>query len=385
MTVVEKLKAKENRLLVCPVRGDLNATLLAKDELTISEEARRIECIKLLLKRGYPKSHIAVETVVIKNLGESGRNKLRCDLMVFEESVDSLLSMSPEEKLEKAILVAEIKRDSKKRLSGVQHQLIPALRQMPQMNALGIYWDDVNRLLFAKRVVARKEKGNSVEIVEDSVENLPEMGGEYAERPIVYDQLSSPENLMSVLTSVANVMRSHGINDEHLRYKETVKLILARYFDEKEARSSNGEMILQVRPGTDAGFNKRVQDLYKKTAKRYANAKTLFKPIAVSEIPEKALRDAVKLIQGLRFSEATSDVMQQIFMSFVPAVFKKSLDQFFTPITLIQCMIEMVGIGPNDKVADPAMGTADFLTAALQYRQERGDDDAHQRIFGYDC
>jgi N-6 DNA Methylase len=76
--------------------------------------------------------------------------------------------------------------------------------------------------------------------------------------------------------------------------------------------------------------------------------------------------------------------MQQVFMLFVPAVFKKSLDQYFTPIGLVKAMVEMVKIGPNDKIADPGMGTADFLTAAVEVRANAGDTDSLRRICGWD-
>ena len=369
---------------MCPVRGNLNATRLAKDGLTLTEEAQRIQCIKFLLRRGYPKTHIAVETVVIKDIGESGRNTLRCDLLVFDEAVDALASLSSSEKLEKVVLVGEIKRGSSKKKTGIAHPLEPALRQIPLMKVIGIYWDESNRVLLSKRVIQIGNK-EAVDIVEDSVENLPVFGEEYTEKAITFGLLSPPDNLIAVLTNVAHIMRSHGINDEPLRYKETVKLILARYCDEKEAKNSaTQEMVLQVKHGRDAGFRSRVDAMYKKAARRYSNAKKLFQPVDISEVSEKALRDMVRLIQGIRFSAATSDVMQQIFMSFVPTIFKKSLDQFFTPISLIQCMVEMVNIGPNDKVADPGMGTADFLTAALQHRADLGDEDIHQRVFGFD-
>ncbi|MDO4665438.1 MAG: N-6 DNA methylase [Actinomycetaceae bacterium] len=69
-------------------------------------------------------------------------------------------------------------------------------------------------------------------------------------------------------------------------------------------------------------------------------------------------------------------------MSFVPAVFKKELSQYFTPISLIETVVKMVGVGITDKVVDPAMGTGDFLAAALAERKH--DDDIHQRLFDID-
>lgn len=74
-------------LLHCPIRGPLNVSALAKDGLTATEEARRIDFIKFLLDREYPETHISIETVIIKKLGESGRNKLRCDVIVYDKSI----------------------------------------------------------------------------------------------------------------------------------------------------------------------------------------------------------------------------------------------------------------------------------------------------------
>lgn len=373
-----------DNLLNCPVRGKLNSKMLAKDGLRITEEARRIDFLLFILSRGYPKSHIDVETVVVKNLGESGRNTLRADVIVYDMPVKLVDNLPIRERLKKAVLVAEIKRDSSKKVSGVACQLEPAMAQLPGIQVMGAYWDDVARLLFIKKIV-KKDENEFVEILEESLEHLPRFGVKFKAKPITIADLSSPANLVAVLFNVANVMRSHGINDEHLRYKETVKLILARYCDERAATNSKDKSLaLQVYPGNDFEFLERVTRIYEVAAKRYKQAKTLFRPVPGSELSERTLKEVIKLIQGIAFEQAGNEVMQQVFLSFVPAVFKKNLDQYFTPLTLIDAMIEFVQIGPNEKVADPAMGTADFLSATMEFRQRKGDQDTHQRVFGMD-
>jgi type I restriction enzyme M protein len=371
-------------LLRCPIRGQLNTSALAKDGLTVTEEARRIDFIKFLISRQYPPPHIDVETIVIKKLGESGRNKLRCDVIVYNVPANAIQQLSLEDKLKKALIVAEIKRDSAKKSSAITCQLEPAMRQLPGMRVMGAYWDDITRILYVKRLV-QKEGGEFIEIYSDSLENLPRFGTKYEAQPITTDKLSAPNNLVSILYSVANIMRSHGVNDERLRYKETVKLILARYCDEREAFSSNNKRLnLQVLPGGDPQFIQRVNEYYIKASKRYSRAKNIFTPKPESELEERTLREVVRLIQGLNFSAASNETMQQVFQIFVPIVFKKILDQYFTPISLIETMVEMADIGPNDKIADPGMGTGDFLTAAMEYRARRGDTDIIQRVFGID-
>jgi len=380
----EQYGGADQALLHCPVRGKLNASALAKDGLTPTEEARRIDFINYLLRRKFPKTHISVETVVLKGLGEKGRNRLRADVIVYDIPVTRARRLDQEDQLDHAVLVAEIKRDSIKKASGISCQLEPAMRQLPGMRVLGVYWDDLNRILFTKLL---RKKGNDtfLEITQDNLANLPAFGTAYKVKLITVDTLTPPENLVSTLFNLANIMRSHGVNDEQLRYKETVKLILARYCDEKAAlASSDKEVQLQVYPGGDPRFRKRIDSIYTVASKRYSRARTLFKPFAISELDDHTLRDIVKAVQGVNFSSASSETMQQVFMSFVPTVFKKNLDQYFTPITLIRAMVEMTRIGPNEKVADPAMGTADFLTAAMDYRVGLGDSDIIQRVFGVD-
>jgi len=379
---LEGAPAEEHTLLHCPIRGPLNASALAKDGLTPSEEAQRIDFLAYLLKRGYPQDHIAVETVVLKRLGESGRNTLRADVIVYDRPLREVTNLDERLRLDRALLVAEIKRDSSKKKSGVSSQLEPAMRQLPGMRVLGAYWDNVNRLLYYKRLV--KRNGDEVvEVAEDALANLPPFGASYTREPITLDRLTRPDDLVGTLLNLANIMRSHGVNDDHLRYKETVKLLLARYCDELAAEESEqGRLALQVYEGEDRTFLSRLNATYAVSTRRYSRARTLFHPVAGSELDERTLHAMVRAIQGINFSEASGESMQQVFMSFVPAVFKKALDQYFTPATLIETMVAMSEIGRLDKVGDPAMGTADFLTGAIAAR--RSDDDILQRAFGID-
>ncbi|MDR3638700.1 MAG: N-6 DNA methylase [Isosphaeraceae bacterium] len=199
--------------------------------------------------------------------------------------------------------------------------------------------------------------------------------------PLTLDRLVPAENLLGLLASIANVLRSDGVNDERTRYQETVKLLLARYCDEWDAAVTPSRVLkLQEYPGGDPGFLERVRGVYKGAARHYRRAKSLFSPRALPGLDERTLRLIVRLIQGYRLTSASNETMQQVFQSFAPALFKRSLDQYFTPNTLSEAMVGMAGVGPGDKVADPAMGTADLLTAALG---QCGSDVA-PRVFGID-
>ena len=381
----EREQHLEEVLLVCPVRGPLGASALAKDGLTSTEEARRVDFLHFLIdERNYPPEHVRVEVVTLKNLGESGRNQLRADVIVYDRPWPKIVNTAKKTQLGQAILVAEIKRDSSKKMRGISQQLEPALLLLPRLDTLGVYWDDENRILFTKSV-SNRGRHKEVLVGTDSIANLPDYGIAYHSKAITVDTLTKPANLVATLQGLANIMRSHGVNDEQKRYKETVKLLLARYVDEKKARGSeNKQLRLQVLAGDDTGFKSRVERMYTQAAVRYQRVKTLFTPVTRPELDERTLRDLVCAIQGFDFSSASSNTMQQVFMTFVPVVFKKNLSQYFTPASLIDTMLQMVAPGPTEKIADPAMGTADFLTSALNFCIERGDDDAFGRIYGID-
>jgi type I restriction enzyme M protein len=365
--------------LICPIRGPLEADFFAKDGLTISEEARRIECIRYLLKKGYPKNQIKCETTIIKYIGTKGKNSLRADVVVFDKPLAFVNASNHEKMLKDIIIVGEIKRESKSKNSAVAHQLEPAMRQIDKPSLLGVYWDDINRLLIIKAT-----KDNQVSFSQDSLGNLPEHGTLYKYKKLKYDDLIAPEDISATLMEIANVLRSNKINDDSTRYRETVKLLLAKYMDEREAKESGTNLILQCPPGAeDPTFRDRVDTLYRKTSSFYSKAKTIFSQSS-SELDLKTLRSMVEKVQGLNLLESSTDSMQQVFMTFVPAVFKKELDQYFTPLTLINCMVEVLRPGINDKVVDPAMGTGDFLTATMQYRFRMQDGSIVSRVYGMD-
>ena len=368
----------ENHSLLCPIRGPLNAEYFSKDGLTVTEEARRIECIKFLLSKNYPRENFQCETVVIKHIGNNGRNSLRADIVIYDIPIIEANALDDTNRNKHVLLVAEIKRESKSKKSGVAFQLEPAMRQSDRTFVLGVYWDDVNRYLYVKQI-----KDEQIIITRDELGNLPEYGNPYRYKKLKYRDLIKPEDITATLMDIANILRSNQVNDDSTRYRETVKLLLAKYIDECEAKETGEDLLMQVVPGEDLSFETRIKSLYSRTARVYSKAKSIFGNYGF-DADAKTLREMVQKVQGLNLLDSSSDSMQQVFMTFVPAVFKKDLDQYFTPLTLVNCMVEILRPGPNDKVADPAMGTADFLSATMQYRLKYNDGQIINRVYGAD-
>ena len=52
-----KMALSNNLQLVCPIRGQLTINKKSKDGLTATEESFRVEAIRYLISKGYPKDN----------------------------------------------------------------------------------------------------------------------------------------------------------------------------------------------------------------------------------------------------------------------------------------------------------------------------------------
>ena len=133
--------------LFCPIRGQLKVAPKTKDKLTPTEEKIRIDCIKFLLKKKYPKENFKIETTLLR-FGNKGRNSFRTDLVVFDCPAKELEGASLPAMKEHITLVAEIKRDNADAAQAKATQVEPAMAFIPDSSALGVYWDDIEQRLF---------------------------------------------------------------------------------------------------------------------------------------------------------------------------------------------------------------------------------------------
>ncbi len=74
--------------IVCPIRGQLKVNKRSKDGLSASEEFYRVEAIKYLLSRSYPKENFWIEPIrfICKYCTRTGKDLSQYPLMFFENS-----------------------------------------------------------------------------------------------------------------------------------------------------------------------------------------------------------------------------------------------------------------------------------------------------------
>ncbi|MFQ5853126.1 MAG: class I SAM-dependent DNA methyltransferase [Candidatus Binatia bacterium] len=77
-----------------------------------------------------------------------------------------------------------------------------------------------------------------------------------------------------------------------------------------------------------------------------------------------------------------SDVIGDVYASWVPQDARRTLGQFWTPRAIAQLMTQWAVQSPNDHVLDPASGSGVFLLVALDWLQHLGVKATSQRVTG---
>jgi len=211
----------ESTFLHCPIRGQLAVRQRAADDLTFSEEKQRIDAIRYLLHRHYPPEHFGVETTLFR-LGHGGRNSFRTDFAIYDAPFPDVRPKPLEERLEHLKLLAEIKRENADAERAKATQVRSALRLVPHIDTLGVYWDDIEQRFFYRVIEGRKET-----IHEAPISKIPEWGEAVGSTRLVYADLDPAKNLVRIFDELEDALHAY-IVDKPRRYALILQLILTK-------------------------------------------------------------------------------------------------------------------------------------------------------------
>lgn len=366
-------------LLHCPLRGQLRVPERARDRLVFSEEKRRIDAIRFLLQRGYPNDHFDTETTVLR-FGHKGRSSFRLDFSVYDEPAENFAGAEVEERVPHIKLAAEIKRDNASANQAKATQIKPALRLLPDLSALGVYWDDLEQRFFYRTLDNRKTRINEAPIA-----RIPRWGDQVASLTLSYPDLQPSKELPRIFDQLEDLLH-HYVPDKSKRYSIIFQLLLLKIHDESRHRNRPDQPLdlqdFSVSPLADKVILARFSSAIKKASAHYQQY--LPKPIASSfKLPAEALRRASTLLAPITILESRKEVIQAFYMRFAKNLYKWDLAQYFTPHEVIDFIIEVVNPTYGLHVKDPACGSADFLISAFR-SIKRFDSNAGQCIWGSD-
>ena len=365
-------------LLHCPVRGTLTVPERAADGLTFIEEKRRIDCINLLLSKGYPQSHIRVETTLLR-FGSQGRNSFRTDVAVLDAPVsnvpDDLETLLPH-----IVLMAEIKRDNASAVEARPTQVYPALSFLPSVDALGIYWDDVEQRMFYREL-----SEGLLAVREAPIVALPQWGQAFQRRRLRSLDLTTT-NLRRLFERIEDRLHSE-ISSKARRFEIMQQLLLVKLYDEYvHPPAGNDEMDIQDFTESPVGD----QDLKGILEAVLVRALSFYQPYLPSTVPDgircsgAALRSLSALLAPVRILGTRREVVQDFYMYFASAVYKWDLGQYFTPTEVVDFIVEMTNPHTGEHIKDPACGSGDFLISAFQFAERQNGANLKDSVWGAD-
>lgn len=364
--------------LFCPIRGELRVLARAKDGLNFTEEKRRIECIVFLLSRGYPRDNIRVEKTLV-TLGHKGKNSLRADVVVYNKPCIEVIHLSREQQREHTVLVAEIKRDNQDAEDAKRNQLEPALRLIPNTQAVGVYWDEVEQRLLYKTI-----KGQTEHVLEAPIAFLPDFGQRVERNQLRFTDLVPSSDLIGLFQKIEDALH-HYVVDKAARFQVLMQLLLVKMYDEKSHKQSTEPLGIQdftVVEIDDQNLRARFNYLLISGLSLYQK----YLPNEVDkefEVPAQALREVSKLLAPVNLLSGDPDVIQNFYMYFAKQLYKWDLAQYFTPYEVVDFIVRIINPKYGEDIKDPACGSADFLTSAYRYLQAV-DDQAGDRVWGAD-
>jgi type I restriction enzyme M protein len=172
------------------------------------------------------------------------------------------------------------------------------------------------------------------------------------------------------------------------RHTILLKLLLVKLYDEERAQENHDvHMLIQDFSGVPSVWDTALEKIFSNALDqaliRYNGVLARAAPRTIG-CSAQVLREASGFLCKIRLLGALPQVIQDLFMYFGRFHYRVDLGQYFTPCEVIRLIVEIINPGANERIVDPACGTADFLVGARQVAEERHGADISSHLQGYD-
>lgn len=361
-------------MLFCPIRGFL-AGRRKQDDLSESEELRRIEIVKLLLEKGYPKEHIDIRNVLL-DPARGRRPSLRADVVVYDRPVAQARQHSGVARRRDCIrLIARVGRDQGDAALVKETQLRLALTVINRQDCVGLYWDDTQQCVLIKQL-----RGSSLQILERPISVLPvSSDGAAATGPSLlsvglrHSDLRPATDLVKPFSRIEEILHQAGHSKEE-RHALMALLLLMKVRDEERAAPGNLHLVMQDFSSADLvdpQIRGELQQLLEEALRLHGACLPSWVEPGLT-CASTTLSECCQVLSALSILDASEDVLRDFFVYFGRCLYKVDLGKYFTPFEVLDLIVQIINPRPGERLLDPACGTADFLLAA-QRAEAAGD------------
>lgn len=189
----------------------------------------------------------------------------------------------------------------------------------------------------------------------------------------------SEQELKAVMAACHDLIWAKQGHDPAKAFDELGKLLFLKLYDERETPNYYEFVVIGDEKPRDTA--KRIRELFDKAKQSY-RYKDVFESKFTKaeniflELDDYTIWQVVQKLQGYNLVETTenikgADIKGYVFEEMVGGTFRGELGQFFTPRTIVDFMVKMLDPDENDRIIDPACGSAGFLIMAIRHVKDR--------------
>jgi type I restriction enzyme M protein len=318
------------------------------------------------------------------------------------------------------LAVIEFKRDSKNIETIYNSQLKPAMKESENNFCLGILYNKERLHIFQKKNnnylrydESYNLKGNKSTIKDislhltDAYYKLPSF--EQLKKRAAYVEIDRSMRMcedLDIITGVYSKQLTEGISNilkimdkvgmkNQRGYEILIQTLALKIFDEK--RSTKGvkkylEFYMDKAEKNYTLADKNIQEFITRMRRLYKEAASQYQKILKRQDTETItwekeshvhiIKEVVEQLQDYSFIKSyKTDLYQLVFYKFANEFSKADKGQFITPIPIIDFLVKIVNPRKGEKIIDPTVGIADFLSVSY-VNSESGLDD--NDVFGID-
>lgn len=298
----------------------------------------------------YPLSHVGVEWKLQQG---SDSDKERIDIVIFTDETKT-----------EPYIVFELKRPAS--IDGLE-QLRSYLRWT------GCYfgcWSNGDDHSYQLREEDSESKKGPYRYRD--IGRIPRFGESLEEilQPLTYGELQPVQDMRDLIQRLEHdALSNAGVN----AFEELFKLIFAKLHDEFDPKSKPTSPVkFRVPKGTPDQIYKHFNDLFQ-AAKSRPHWKTIFDDGEALKLSGDALRLCAAALEPVSLGQTDLDAVDAAFEYLVNPEQKGQKGQYFTPRPVIKMAVRMIAPDLDEKVIDPACGSAGFLIHTIKYIQDKHD------------
>lgn len=191
----------------------------------------------------------------------------------------------------------------------------------------------------------------------------------------------SKDQFLKTLSRCHNIIRNVDKLSPEAAFDEISKILFIKMLYERDAKEElvySKEKFLKE----EASFKKRgdyIQYLFDEVKRQY-EADGLFDVEDRIRIRRESFLLILEELGKVELYDTSDDIKGIAFEQFLGKTFRGELGQFFTPRTIVNYMVDVLGVKEGDCVCDPCCGSGGFLIKAFEHVQNQIDQDIYRQI-----